>query len=196
MPVFQFMETAQRHVEVGNPLRNSDLRGDILRGGTMNLERRPVSDKEKDEDSAELLDKLRGRLHCGNVSIARRAAYNLSWMQEDGLDILKEALLADSPKATKTAAAYGLRNMRGRMKKMALACLEEGSEQPNRDIRDVCNRALMLLGMKSPEASPSKASGKRGKFKIGEIRTGTARKAESKRPRRKVSDRPSWAQTR
>jgi len=190
------METAQRHVEVGNPLRNSDLRGDILRGGTMNVERRPVSDREKDEDSAELLDKLRGRLHCGNVSIARRAAYNLSWMQEDGLDILKEALFADSPKVTKTAAAYGLRNMRGRMKKMALTCLEEGSAKSNRDIRDVCNRALMLLGKKGQETSPPKASGKRSKFKIGEIRAGTARKAESKRPRRKVSDRPSWAQTR
>ena len=162
----------------------------------MNVERRPVSDGEKDEASTELLDKLRGRLHCGNISLARRAAYNLSWMQEDGLDILKEALFADSPKATKTAAAYGLRNMRGRMKKMALACLEEGSEQSNRDIRDVCNRALMLLGMKSPEESPSKASERRGKFKIGQIRAKTARNAKSKKPRRKVSAWPSWAQTR
>ena len=78
----------------------------------MNLERRPLSGREKDEESAELLEKLRAKLHYDNISVARRAAYNLSWLQDDGLEILKEALYSNTGRVTKTAASYGLRNMR------------------------------------------------------------------------------------
>ena len=81
----------------------------------MKLERRKPSGREKNEASIKLLEQLRERLHSDETSSARRAAFNLSWMQEDGLDILKEALFSNSPKKTKTAVAYGLRCMHGRM---------------------------------------------------------------------------------
>ena len=81
--------------------------------------KRKISGREKDEASIILLEKLQGQLHSSNASIRRRAAYNLSWMQEDGLDILKSTLFKECAVTTKNAAAYGLRKMQGRMKKMA-----------------------------------------------------------------------------
>jgi len=97
----------------------------------MNLERRPPSGREKDAESVEFLEKLRSKLHHDNISVARRAAYNLSWMQEDGLEILKEALYSNTGRITKTAASYGLRNMRGRMKKLVTAQVQD-PERPFR----------------------------------------------------------------
>ena len=142
----------------------------------MKLERRPLSGREKDAESAELLEKLRAKLHCDNISVARRAAYNLSWMQEDGLDILKEALYSETGRITKTAAAYGLRNMRGRMKKMALECLQQGCQYPNRRVQEASERALALLERRKTGQSVPSRSAKRGKFKVREIPAKNARK--------------------
>lgn len=115
----------------------------------MRLKKRKPSGREKDEEAIELLEQLRAKLYVDDVSAARRAAFTLSWKQEDGLDILKEALFIDSPRTAKTAAAYGLRSMRGRMKKMAFAVLEEGLKHTKTDIREACNHALSLANRKS-----------------------------------------------
>jgi hypothetical protein len=44
-------------------------------------------------------------------------------MQEDGFEILKEALFGGASRTAKGAAAYGLRKMRGRMRKQAFELL-------------------------------------------------------------------------
>ena len=98
----------------------------------MRLEKRQPSGREKDEASIELLEKLREELYSSNISTVRQSAFHLSWMQEDGLDILREALLGDTPRRAKSAAAYGLRKMRGRMKKKAEETLIEGTTSPDR----------------------------------------------------------------
>ena len=71
----------------------------------MKLEKRTPSGREKDEAAIELLNKLREKVFSDNVSIARLAAFNLSWMQEDGLDILREILFGNFPRTAKKAAA-------------------------------------------------------------------------------------------
>ncbi len=95
----------------------------------MKLQERKPSGREKDEAAVALLAQLREKLHSEEISLARKAAYNLSWMQEDGLDILVEALLGGFSRDTKKAAAYGLRSMNGRMRKLAEAGPHQGSGQ-------------------------------------------------------------------
>jgi len=134
----------------------------------MKLKKRKPSGREKDEESIKLLEQLREKLYSDDVSAARRVAFTLSWKQEDGLDILKEALFI-APKVTKTAAAYGLRSMHGRMKKMALNVLEEGLKHRKADIKDVCSRALSLTSQKTRKKSPSKKPPKSGRLEIREV---------------------------
>jgi hypothetical protein len=123
---------------------------DILRGIFMESGKRKISGREKDQASVELLEKLRGQLHSTNASIRRRAAYNLSWMQEDGLDILKSVLFGNFSVTAKNASAYGLRKMQGRMKKKALEVLMEGLKKQDRQTSDICRNALILLGHEIP----------------------------------------------
>jgi len=121
------------------------------------LEKREPSGREKDEASIKLLKKLREQLYSTDASNRRRAAYKLSWMQEDGLDILKAALFGNCPVPSKNAAAYGLRKMRGRMKKKALDVLEEGLKHRDDAIKGICRNALQMLGQKVPkQAAPKK----------------------------------------
>ena len=63
----------------------------------MEFEKRVLSGREKDEASIRLLRKLRELLYSSDASNRRRAAYKLSWMQEDGLDILQAALFGNRP---------------------------------------------------------------------------------------------------
>jgi hypothetical protein len=136
----------------------------------MKLEKRKPSGREKDEESIKLLEELREKLYSDDVSVARRAAFTLSWKQEDGLDILKEALFIDSPRTAKTAAVYGLRSMHGRMKKMALAVLEQGLKHHKADIREACSHALLLTRQKKQEKPPSAERPPRaGRIEIREI---------------------------
>ena len=111
----------------------------------MRLEKRSPSGREKDEAAVKLLAKLREQLYCSNISTIRQSAFNLSWMQEDGLEILKEALFGNSPRRTKGAAAYGLRKMRGRMKKRAEETLIEGLKHPDAKTAEICGNALIVL---------------------------------------------------
>jgi hypothetical protein len=136
----------------------------------MKLEKRKPSGREKDEEAVKLLEQLREKLYVDDISAARRAAFNLSWKQEDGLDILKEALFNDSPRTAKIAAVYGLRNMHGRMKKPALALLEQGLKHHKTDIKNACNHALSLMSQGTPKKASSEKPQKSGKIEIREIR--------------------------
>jgi hypothetical protein len=140
----------------------------------MRSEGRKPSGREKDQASIELLEKLRGQLYSSNPSIRRQAAFHLSWMQEDGLEILREALFGGFPATAKNAAAYGLRKMRGRMKKMSMEVLEQGLRQPDSAAREICRRALLLMGKIQEPAA--------GKLEIKEI-------PQKRRPKRRVDVR-------
>ena len=123
----------------------------------MELEKRETSGREKDEASIKLLRKLREQLYSSDASNRRRAAYKLSWMQEDGLEILKDTLFGSCPVPSRNAAAYGLRKMRGRMKKAALEILEHGLKHRDNSTRGICRNALQMLGKKVPKmAAPKK----------------------------------------
>jgi hypothetical protein len=153
------------------------------RGVLMESERKELSGREKEEAAIKLLEKLRGQLHSSDASNRRRAAFNLSWMQEDGLEILKGALFGDFSVTTKNAAAYGLRKMRGRMKKMALEVLKQGLKRRDSSTREVCTNALQLLGQEVPEGSASRGqAGKKSRIK--EI-------PKKSRPRLKIDTRGS-----
>jgi hypothetical protein len=107
--------------------------------------------EQKARADIQILAPLKERLYCGDVSKARRAAHNLSWMQEDGLLIFKEALLSNASGATKNAAGYGLRHMQGRMKKAAILVLREGLQYPDAMTKDISQKALrMVAGVGRP----------------------------------------------
>jgi len=151
----------------------------------MRLNRRILSGREKDEESIRLLTRLRDKLYADDVSVARRAAFNLSWMQEDGLDILKEALFGKAARRTKSAAAYGLRKMHGRMKKIALGVFKQGLKHADGNIRDVCNNALSQIGQEIGEKAPSQGPAAVGKFEIKEVpKKGRKRKRVQKKGQR------------
>jgi hypothetical protein len=155
----------------------------------MRLDKRKLSGREKDEAAVQLLSQLREQLYCSNVSTVRQTAFNLSWMQEDGLDILKEALMGNGPRRAKSAAAYGLRKMRGRMRKLAEEVLVQAISHPDPKTAEIAGNALVVL-------KRGKGAGRRfgrprprgGKFEIREIRDSRDRaqgpRREPQRPRR------------
>jgi len=111
----------------------------------MKLEERKPSGREKDQAAVERLAELREKLHSEDISTARKAAFTLSWMQEDGLDIFVEALFGSFPRTAKQAAAYGLRSMNGRMRKMAEEVLTRGLTHSNRITKETCTKSLLLM---------------------------------------------------
>ncbi len=135
----------------------------------MKLEKRIPSGREKNEESIKLLAQLREKLYSEHSGTARRAAFNLSWMQEDGLEILKEALFGKTARQTKSAAAYGLRKMRGRMEKAALELLSQGLNHSDRGTAKVCENSLMVLKSKAPERLFSKVKIQRARIEIKHI---------------------------
>lgn len=147
----------------------------------MQSEIRRQSGTEKDEAAVKLLEKLQEQLHSSDASVRRRAAFNLSWMQEDGLEILKGALYGNFPATTKNASAYGLRKMRGRMKKVALEVLNQGLKRREKSTREICRNALKLLGQKVPIESETKDKTSK-KSRIRDIQRKT-------RPRRIIDTR-------
>jgi hypothetical protein len=129
-----------------------------------------ATDQQKHEAAIELLNKLKEKLYSDNISIARKAAHKLSWMQEDGLDILKGALLGISPRTTKKAAAYGLRNMHGRMKKIATEVLKQGLTSKNRTTKAASEKSLMLMLGITPPKSRNQNRRNSGNLRIRELR--------------------------
>ncbi len=120
----------------------------VIEGDGMNMEDEKTPGQAgagQDKEALERLRQLKQKLRLGDISPARRAAYNLSWLQEDGLAILSETLTGDFSKTAKKAAGYGLRSMRGRMKKMAVEVLEQGVNNSDRTTKAVCVKALALM---------------------------------------------------
>ncbi|MBN1361271.1 MAG: hypothetical protein JW993_11795 [Sedimentisphaerales bacterium] len=161
----------------------------------MKLEKRNPSGREKDEASVEMLAKLREQLYSSNVSTVRQSAFNLSWMQEDGLDILKEALFAKASRRTKGAAAYGLRKMRGRMRQRAEEVLIEGLKHPDPKTAEICGNALIVLkrGKTAGKSAAKRRRPKKPKFEIKEIPAKGRRgrvSPERTRPDDRASRRP------
>ncbi|MHC4666556.1 MAG: hypothetical protein ACYS9T_11485 [Planctomycetota bacterium] len=147
----------------------------------MKLEKRQRSGREKDDAAVEVLSQLRQRLYSDDISTARRAAFNLSWMQEDGLDILKEALFGNFPRTAKKAAAYGLRRMHGRMRRMASEVLKEGLKHRDRTIRETCQKGLLLMQGKTFEKVRPRRKPKSGRFRIKDLPSGSRAKFTRKR---------------
>ena len=135
------------------------------------------SEREEGKSCAELLEKLKEQLLSSNASVRRQAAFSLSWMQEDGLQILKVTVFGDHSESTKNAAAYGLRKMRGRMKKQALEIFKKGLKHRNSSTRDVCSHALEMMGEAGAKPPKKKAATKR---KIQDI-------PGKRKPKRKVA---------
>jgi hypothetical protein len=117
----------------------------LAKGDYMKFEERKSTGREKDKAAIELLRQLTRKLCSNDITTARLAAFNLSWMQEDGLAILTQVLLGDFSRTSKKAAAYGLRSMKGRMKKMALEVLEQGLKHRDRTTKAACVKALSLM---------------------------------------------------
>ncbi len=136
----------------------------------MKSEEQKSSGQERDEASIELLRQLTHKLCSDDISTARLAAFNLSWMQEDGLAILTETLLGDYSRTTKKAAAYGLRSMRGRMKKMASEVLEQGLKHRDRTTRAACVKALSLMKGRTGKKGGSQSKPESDKPRIQEVR--------------------------
>lgn len=137
------------------------------------------SGREKDEAAIKLLRQLREKLFSSDISTARLAGFNLSWKQEDGLAILKEALFGDYPRTTKKAAAYGLRSMHGRMKQLGAEVLQQGLNHRDRVTREACVKALALMKGKAPRKGGSGGKPKPGKSRVREIPHGKGAKPES-----------------
>jgi hypothetical protein len=139
----------------------------------MRLEKRKPSGREKDEAAIKMLAKLREQLYTSNISTVRQSAFNLSWMQEDGLDILKEALFGNASRRTKGAAAYGLRKMRGRMRKLAEEVLVEGLKHRDSKTAEICGNALIVLKRGKTKGKwsrrPKRRGGKAPRIEIREI---------------------------
>jgi len=135
-----------------------------------------ISDQEKHDAAVELLEELKRKLHSDDITTARPAAYKLSWMQEDGLAILREALFGSHSRTVKKAAAYGLRSMKGRMKKLALEVLERGSKHRNRTTKAVCEKALCLMKGGVPAKGGSRSKRNSSRRRIGEVQSGNRAK--------------------
>ncbi len=144
----------------------------------MNLEGKRSSGREIDEASIKLLKQLTQKLCSNDISTARLAAFNLSWMQEDGLAILTKILYGNFPRTAKKAAAYGLRSMKGRMKKMATEVLEKGLKHRDRTTRAACVKALSLMRGVIPTKSGSRENRSSGKTQIQGIQKRTKSNVE------------------
>ena len=149
----------------------------------MELDEKRPGETEKDAEAIERLRQLREKLLSDNISTARVAGHNLSWLQEDGLAILKEVLFGDYSRDAKKAAAYGLRRMQGRMKKMAAEVLNQGLEHSDRITRDACAKSLAIMKGEVPKQSGSGKRSGSGKFRIKEVRAKRGPRTQS--PRRK-----------
>ena len=136
----------------------------------MKLDEQNISKRQKDEESIKALKELTTKLCSNDISTARLAAYNLSWMQEDGLAILTKILFGDFSRTSKKAAAYGLRSMNGRMKKLAIEVLEKGLKNRDRTTKAACVKALSLMGKGPSVKNNTNKKGQPGKHRIQEIR--------------------------
>ena len=148
---------------------------------------RKPSERQRDEATIELLKKLREKLFSEHISHARVAAYNLSWLQEDGLAILKEALFGDYSRNAKKAAAYGLRNMKGRMKKMAAEVLEQDLTHRDTTTKAASLKSLQLMRGEVPPKPPPRRNKPHSSRRKIQSRPDSQRNGNLKSPEEKRS---------
>ena len=141
---------------------------------------------EKDQAAIEALRQLREKLFSKDISTARLAGFKLSWMQEDGLAILREALFGNYSRTAKKAAAYGLRSMHGRMKTLGAEALTQGLSHSDPVTREACSKSLAIM---KGEISPKTGSG--GKGKSGGHRIKEIRQRRDSRSRQARNNRPA-----
>jgi hypothetical protein len=134
----------------------------------------------RDEATIEKLKQLRQKLMSPDISRARVAGFQLSWLQEDGMAVLQEALFGNYSQTAKRAAAYGLRSMRGRMKKIAVEILEKGTAHQDRVTQGVCKTSLGLMRGEITIKPPRRKSGPGSKRP-------PSRAPQNKAPQSKVS---------
>jgi hypothetical protein len=151
-------------------------------------------ERKRDEATIEKLKQLRQKLMSPDISRARVAGFQLSWLQEDGMAVLQEALFGNYPQTTKRAAAYGMRSMRGRMKTVAVEVLEKGVEHQDRVTQNVSKTSLGLMRgeitIKPPRRKP-KPYGKRPQSKAPQSRAPQSKAPQSKREIRSVPSEPN-----
>ena len=128
----------------------------------MKPDEKKSSGVQRDEAAIERLKQLTRKLCSNDITTARLAAHNLSWLQEDGLAILTETLTGDYSRTTKKAAAYGLRSMKGRMRKLGLEVLEKGTKHRDRTTKAACIKALSLVKGSSAKKGGSQKSESKG----------------------------------
>jgi hypothetical protein len=148
----------------------------------------------RDEATIEKLKQLRLKLMSPDISRARVAGFQLSWLQEDGMAVLQEALFGNYPQTTKRAAAYGMRSMRGRMKKVAVEVLEKGTTHQERTTREVSKTSLGLMRGEitiKPPRRKSKPYGKRPQSKAPQSRAPQNKGSQSKREIRSIPSEPN-----
>lgn len=151
----------------------------------MKSDEKKSSENERDEAAIEQLKQLTRKLCSNDISTARLAAYNLSWMQEDGLAILTETLTGNYSRTTKKAAAYGLRSMKGRMKKMALEVLEQGLKHRDRTTKAACVKALSLIKGGAQKKADSQTNPESKGPQIKEIKDRSKSSTQDKRTSRR-----------
>lgn len=154
-------------------------------GNDMKSDETKSSEKERDAAAVEQLRQLTRKLCSNDITIARLAAHNLSWMQEDGLAILTETLMGNYSRTTKKAAAYGLRSMKGRMKKLALEVLEQGLRHRDRTTKAACVKALSLMKGGTPTKDGSQSKSQSSRPPIKEIQKRRNRNMDDKRSSRR-----------
>lgn len=113
----------------------------------MSTENQNSPERVRDEQTIAKLKDLSQKLFSDDINKGRLAAHELSWMQEDGFAILKLALFGRYSRTTKKAAAYGLRSMKGRMRKQATELMTEGLRDRDRTTKAACKKALQLMGV-------------------------------------------------
>jgi hypothetical protein len=153
----------------------------------MDLDEKKPDGPEKDAAAIERLRQLRDKLLSDDISTARVGGHNLSWMQEDGMAILKEALFGDYSRTTKKAAAYGLRSMHGRMKPVAEEVLTQGLRHNDKITREACAKSLSIMKGEVPKKTGSGKRSGSGKHRIREIQAKRGPRTQSPRRRRPSS---------
>ena len=102
--------------------------------------------------------------------------------------VLQEALFGNYSKTAKKAAAYGIRSMRGRMKKVAVEVLEKGIAHPDEATREISKTSLGLMRgeitVKPPKRKPKKYGRKpRSKRNIQSVPSAPNGNSKSYRPK-------------
>jgi hypothetical protein len=148
-----------------------------------------LPERERDEATIKFLIKLQKNLLSDHISTARVSAFHLARLQEDGLFILNEVLFGNYSRTAKKAAAYGLRKMQGRMKKMVLEVLEKGVRSRDSTTKAACIKSLELMRAVTAEKKEKQEKLKSGRRKIREIAPNRSKPTKSFEKSRLTDDK-------